>query len=118
MPCTVSPIRDRARDKEEALGSILVLYRRAVALLQSLAVVTEQVRRYKLFSIDRFSYIVPTIAGHNGRKNLVLHASNYIVYLYPTVQKPPSVLIVITAYSNSVTTLRESAYLNLQSSNT
>jgi len=44
------------------------------------------------------------MAGHNGRKNLVLHASNYIIHLYPTVQKAPSILIVIAAYSNSVTT--------------
>ena len=73
---------------------------------------------YKLFSIGRFSYIVPIITGHNGRKNLVFHASNYIVHLYPTIQKSPSVLIVIAAYSNSVTTPRESAYLNLQSSDT
>jgi len=65
-----------------------------------------KVRSYKLFSIGRFSYIVPIMAGHDGRKNLVLHASNYIVHLYPTVQKPPSVLIVIAAYSDSVTTKR------------
>jgi len=44
------------------------------------------------------------MAGHDGRKNLVLHASNYIVHLYPTVQKLPSVLIVIAAYSDSVNT--------------
>ena len=61
---------------------------------------------YKLLSIDRFSYIVPIMAGHDGRKNLVLHASNYIVHLYPTVQDS-SVLIVIAASSDSVTTQRE-----------
>ena len=112
------PIRNGACDKKLVLGSIATLCYRALALSQSITVATEQGTSYKLFSIDRFSYIVPTMAGHDGRKNSVLHASNYIVHLYPTVQKPPSVLIVITAYSNSVTTLRESAYLNLQSSNT
>jgi len=73
----------------------------------------QQDTSYKLFSIDRFSYIVPIIAGHDGRKNSVLHASNYIVHLYPTVRKSSSVLIVIAAYSDSVTTPRESACLNL-----
>ena len=55
------------------------------------------------------------MAGHDRGKNLVLHASNYIVHLYPTVQKSYSVLIVITAYGDSVRT-QESTYLNLQSS--
>jgi len=58
--------------------------------------------RYKLLSIGRFSYIVPIMAGHDGRKNLVLHASNYIVYLYPTIQEYAPVFIVIAAYSNSI----------------
>jgi len=66
-----------------------------------------KVRSYKLFSIGRFSYIVPIMAGHDGRKNLVLHASNYIVHLYPTAQEDAPVLIVVTAYSDSVTTRRE-----------
>ena len=29
--------------------------------------------------------IIPIIAGYNGRKDLVLHANNYIVYEYPTI---------------------------------
>jgi len=45
----------------------------------------EQGTKYKLFSIGRFSYIVPIMVGYNGGRNLVLYASNYIVYLYPTV---------------------------------
>jgi len=44
------------------------------------------------------------MAGHDGRKNLVLHASNYIVHLYPTAQEHAPVLIVVTAYSDSVIT--------------
>ena len=52
------------------------------------------------------------MAGYDGGKNLVLHVSNYIVHLYPTVQKSPSVLIVIAAYSDSVTT-EESTCFNL-----
>jgi len=63
---------------------------------------SRKVRRYKLFSIDRFSYIVPIMAGYNGRKNLVLYASNYIVHLYPTAQEDAPVLIEVTAYSDSV----------------
>ena len=42
------------------------------------------------------------MAGHDGRKDFVLHASNYIVHEYPTVQGNVLVLIVITAYSDSV----------------
>ena len=42
------------------------------------------------------------MAGHDGRKDLVLHASNYIVHEYPTVQERNLVLIVIAAYSDSV----------------
>ena len=80
---------------------------------------TNQGTRYKLFSTDRFSYIVPTMAGHDGRKNLVLHASNYIVHLYPTVQESSPVLIVIAAYSDSVTTTERvlTSSLSLPTSN-
>ena len=61
-----------------------------------------QAVRYGLSNIDRYLYIVPTVAGHVGRKNLVLYASNYIVHLYPTTQEYAPVLIVVTAYSDSV----------------
>jgi len=47
------------------------------------------------------------MVGYDGRKNLVFYAINYIVYLYPTIQKIPSILIVIAAYSDSVITTRE-----------
>ena len=43
------------------------------------------------------------MATHDRRKNLVLHASNYIVHLYPTAQEHAPMLIVVTAYSDSVT---------------
>ena len=106
------PIRDRATDKARLLPLLRVLW------TEHTEHTDQQGTSYKLFSIDRLSYIVPILAGHDGRKNLVLHASNYIVHLYPTVQKSPSVLIVIAAYSDSVITPRESACLNLQSSDT
>jgi len=46
--------------------------------------------------------MVPIITGYNRRKNLVLYISNYIIYLYPTIQEYAPILIVITAYSDSV----------------
>jgi len=33
---------------------------------------------------------------------LVLYVSNYIIHLYPTAQEDGPVLIVVTAYSNSI----------------
>ena len=46
------------------------------------------------------------MAGHDGRRDLVPHASNYIVYEYPTIREYALVLIVIAAYSNSVSPIR------------
>ena len=46
------------------------------------------------------------MAGYNGRRDLVPYASNYIVYEYPTIQEYALVLIVITAYSDSVSLTR------------
>jgi len=47
------------------------------------------------------------MAGHHGRNNLVLHASNYIVQLGPTTQEDAPVFIVTTSYSDSVKTAQE-----------
>ena len=42
------------------------------------------------------------MAGYDRKKDLVFYVSNYIVYKYPTIREYDLVLIVITAYSNSI----------------
>ena len=46
------------------------------------------------------------MAGYDGRGDLVPYASNYIVYEYPTIREYALVLIVIAAYSNSISFIR------------
>jgi len=46
------------------------------------------------------------MAGYNRRRDLVPYASNYIIYEYPTIREYALVLIVIAAYSDSVSPIR------------
>jgi len=90
-PCDRTTIRNRAPDK---VGGALRTRRRSV---------TERAPQ----PTKQGTKLQDNHRAYDRRKNLVLHASNYIVHLYPTTQKYPPVFIVITAYSDNVRNIRE-----------
>jgi hypothetical protein len=82
------------------------------ALEQSTSEAAEQVRNYKLFSNIDSSYIVPIMAGlMEGRTWFFTQAITLFICIL-LYRRNASMLIVITAYSDSVKH-RESAYFNL-----